>query len=275
MLTLSPFRHWFRERALEAAVRRFVAELRAPQVSRFWRPRRSRPSTSPDPSIHPFDLQYHVDTSGLVYADKLSTGHAHDAASEGYYATAPSLFHGAIAFWQATVGESLGPLAPQSLGDYTFIDLGCGKGRVLMMATDYPFQKVTGVELSPKLAKVARRNLANWLNTPRACHNVTLQVGDVMQLRLPDTPVVLFLFNSFGAEVMSKLLEALAAAARQRSTPIDLIYLHPDQEAQLRHSGFDPLSDQEIPLTEEDSAADAFAVTHDRCAIYRLRVRGQ
>jgi len=263
VLSLFPIRHWFRERNFESAVSRFVTDLR-----------RRRIALQPQQEIHPFDLHHNVDTSGLLYADKLSTGHPHDAASEGYYATASSLFHSAVARWQQTLGESLSPLVPQSLGDYTFIDLGCGKGRVLMMATGYPFQKITGVELSPQLAKIARRNLAIWLSTPRACPNVTLQVGDVMQLRLPDTPVVLFLFNSFGAGVMSKLLQGLAAAAKVRSTPIDLIYLHPDQDALIRRTpGFTLLADDQIPLTPEDAAADAFDVTHDRCAIYRLRCR--
>ena len=241
------------------------------QVRQFLLRPALNPARGTEDALHPFDLQHNVDTSGLLYADKLLTGHAHDAASEGYYATAPSLFHGAVSRWQATLGESLSPLVPPSLPDYIFLDLGCGKGRVLMMASDYPFQKITGIELSPKLAKVARRNLAKWMSAPHACRNVTLQIGDVMQLRLPDTPVVLFLFNSFGAEVMSKLLEALAAAAKLRGTPIDLIYLHPDQEAQVRHAGFQPLWDEDIPLTPEDAAADAFAVTRDRCIIYRLQ----
>ena len=258
MLTLSPIRHWFRGRTFEGGWRRFVADLLA-----------RRPADALD-DVHPFDREHGVDTSGLLYADKLATGHAHDAASEGYYATAPSLFHGALARWQATLIHS--PLAsrPSSLSDYTFIDLGCGKGRVLMMAADYPFLKVSGVELSPKLAKVARHNLARWLSTRRACRNVTLQVGDVMQLRLPDGPVILFLFNSFGAEVMTKLLEGLVAAGKIRTAPIDLICVHPEHDGLVRQAGLEGLVDEEIPFSPVDAAADAFDVTFDRCTVFRL-----
>jgi SAM-dependent methyltransferase len=252
-----------RDRGFEAAVRRFLAELR-----------RWRLYAPPDREIHPFDRMHGVDTSGLLYADKLTTGHAHDAASEGYYATAPSLFHGALARWQATLAASTG--RGWTLEDYSLIDLGCGKGRVLLLASEYRFRKVTGVELSPKLAKVARRNLATWLGTPRACRNVTVMVGDVMQLRLPEGPAVLFLFNSFGAPVMTELLEGLVAAARIRSGPIDLIYVHPDLDGMVRQApGFELLADGEIPFTPEDSAADAFEVASDRCTIYRLRQRDQ
>ncbi|KAA6463362.1 class I SAM-dependent methyltransferase [Acidobacteria bacterium AB60] len=260
MQTLSPRRQWFGDRTFAGAVRAFLRDLR-----------RSSAAARPDPEIHPFDREHHVDTSGLFYADKLRTGHPHDTASEGYYATAPSLFHRALARWQQTLGASpaLGP-RPSALSNYTLIDLGSGKGRVVMMAAGYPFRKVTGIELSPKLARIARSNLATWLSTPRACSNVTLQVGDVMQLRLPDGPVLLFLFNSFGAEVMTRLLEGLAAAARRRTTPIDLICVHPEHDALVRGAGFQLLADEEIAFTPEDAASDAFQVTHDRCTLYRL-----
>lgn len=250
---------WAEGRTFEGAVRRFLANLR-----------RWKLYAPPDREVHPFDREHGVNTSGLMYADVLATGHPHDAASEGYYATAPSLFHGALNLWQKALGApSLRPSAPSSLAGYSFIDLGCGKGRVLLMASDYPFRKVMGVELSPKLAKVARRNLAVWLRRPRACRQVSVMVGDVMQLRLPDGPVVLFLFNSFGAAVMTELLEGLAAAAKTRSAPIDLISIHPEHDALVRPFGL-VLSDEEIAFSPEDAAADVFEVVSDRCTVYRL-----
>ena len=131
----------------------------------------------------------------------LTTGHPNDFYSEGYYATAPSLFfHGALARWQMTLS---GP----SIEDYTFVDLGCGKGRVLMMAVEYPFRSIVGIELNAKLTRIARRNLAKWMRSPRACRAVSVVEGDVLQLPIPDSPVVLFLFNSFEAEIVRRLLD--------------------------------------------------------------------
>ncbi len=253
-------RWWDIGRGFDSTVRRFLADLRRYQLD----------APPPDREIHPFDREHGVDTSGLLYADKLITGHSHDAASEGYYATAPSLFHGALARWQQTLGESLSPLVPKSLSDYTFFDLGCGKGRALLMASDYPFRKVMGVELSPTLANVARRNLYRWLSTPRACPRVSVMAGDVMQLRLPAGPVVLFLFNSFGAGLMTELLEGLVAAARVGTTPIDLIYVHPEHDLLVRRFA-SVLADEEVGFSPEDAAADAFDVSHDRVVVYRLR----
>jgi hypothetical protein len=71
--------------------------------------------------------------------------------------------------------------------------------------------------------------------------------------------------------VMTELLEGQVAAARVRDTPIDLIYLHPDQDGLVRRAPeFELLADEEIPFSAEDAAADAFDVASDRCVIYRL-----
>ncbi len=117
---------------------------------------------------HPFDRAHRIDTGGLIYADGLSTGHEHDMHSSGYYATAPSLFRGAMEHWSATLEAS-----PFRLTDYAFIDIGCGKGRVVLLASEYAFREVVGVELNPQLASVARRNL---------------QSVDEAEARLPQRP---------------------------------------------------------------------------------------
>jgi SAM-dependent methyltransferase len=254
VMSLAPLRQWFRARGLADSLRHLIADVRQ-RIS----PRQQR--------THPFDRRHGLDTSGLLYADALATGHPHDLYSEGYYATAPSLFHGALAHWQAN-------LHGLSLADYTFVDLGCGKGRVLMMASEYPFRAIAGVELSTKLATVARKNLARWMRTPRACSAVSVVEGDVLAFRIPEGPAVLFLFNSFEAEMMRGLLECLEDASRTRSAPIDLIYLHPEHDnLVMRTAGIERLADDNIPLSAEDAAADAFEVNVDQCCIYRINGR--
>lgn len=213
---------------------------------------------------HPFDRLHGVDTSGLLYADALATGHPHDFYSEGYYATAPSLFHGALARWQAMLSAS-------SLEDYTLVDLGCGKGRVLLMAADYPFRAILGVELNARLARVARSNLTKWMSSPRACRTVNVVEGDVLQLPIADGPVVLFLFNAFEAEIVKRLLDRLVEATQTRTAPIDLIYIHPEHGNLVRQTaGVQLLIDENIEFSAEDAAADAFEVNVDQCCIYRF-----
>ncbi len=222
------------------------------------------PARRRDRAIHPFDLQYGVDTSGLLYADELASGHAHDKFSEGYYATAPSLFYGAMSRWNRL-------LAGRTVEEYAFFDLGCGKGRVLMLASKYGFRSIAGVELSPKLARAARANLAKWLRQPWACGNVSVAEGDALALQLPPGPVVLYMFNSFDAKIVTALVDRLVEQSRSRSAPIDLLYVHPEHDRLVRQrDGTALLADEEIPFTAEDAAADAFDVRFDQCCIYRI-----
>jgi SAM-dependent methyltransferase len=222
------------------------------------------------PAPHPFDLRHGVDTSGLLYADRLLSGHAHDQHSEGYYATAPSLFRGVLARWQETL-----PAAGLTIEDYTLLDLGCGKGRVLLIAAEFPFRAVLGVELHPGLARIARRNVRRWLRADRSCRNVTVLTGDALDVPLPDgppdCPTVLFVFNAFSAEIVRALMRRLHAAAQHRTAPIDLLYIHPDQDSIVRNTpGVEVLADEDFSFSEEDAGADVFGVNVDRCAIYRL-----
>lgn len=219
------------------------------------------------PGVHPFDLRHGTDTSGLLYAPDLQTGNAHDASNEGYYASAPSMFRELMERWRATLAES-------DLGAYAFVDLGCGKGRVLLMAAEFAFRSITGVEMHAGLAETARRNVALWLRRPRTCAQIEIVTGDALTFDLPDGPVVLFLFNSFDAEVVRDLRERLVEAARRRTAPIDLLYVHPDQAGVLERAPWlELLMAEEIPFSAEDAAADVFKANMDLCHIYRLAGR--
>ena len=245
---------------------------------------------------HPFDHRYGVDTDGLIYADAAAEGHAGARHNAGYYATAPSLFHGAMELWRATLTGT-----GYAREDYALVDIGCGKGRVLMMAAAYPFREMVGVELNPALARVARKNLKkfrrrrpashphlksemwgtlwNWmqwvpqvsiLRPGRLGPRVQILEGDALTAPLPDGPLALFYFNSFEQEMMEMWLARLGKIARARTHPLDLIYIHPEFDALVRQvPGMRVMAEAEIPFSEEDAAADVFGVASDTCVIYR------
>lgn len=48
---------------------------------------------------------------------------------------------------------------PRKMG---FVDYGCGKGRVLLLAADAGFQRVVGIDFSPQLCQIARENTARY-----------------------------------------------------------------------------------------------------------------
>jgi SAM-dependent methyltransferase len=157
------------------------------------------------------------------------------------------------------------------LSDYTFVDIGCGKGRVVLLASEYGFREVLGVELNPRLVAVAQRNLTRWIRTPRRCRNVRIVHGDALSIPIPDGPVVLYLFNSFEREMVELLRARLVESAATRTAPIDLIYVHPEHGALFAQTPeMQVLGEEAIAFSSEDAAADVFGVNFDCCAIFRL-----
>src|SRR5215472_13796029 len=82
-------------------------------------------------------------------------------------------------------------------GDYTFVDFGCGKGRVLLIASEFPFRKIIGVEFAVPLAEIAKRNLASYRSRTQKCRDISVLAMDAVHYELPEEPEVLFFFSPF------------------------------------------------------------------------------
>jgi Putative methyltransferase len=250
-------------------VSRFHRALRSHGVRRKLRllgKRMHREFFPPPVPTHPFDLLHNVDTSGLFFADQLISGHAHDQHVNAYWGTPPSGFFGILDHWQQMLVDT-----SYSIEDYTLLDIGCGKGRAVMMASTVPFQRIVGVELNPELTSTAESNLAKWRSCPLACSNISILNVDALAAPIPDSPVVLYIYNSFNLYVMVPLLERLQAISLTRTAPIDIIYAQPQQAALVDAvPGITILAAGSIELTPEDRAACAFASTNLKYRIYRL-----
>ena len=69
-------------------------------------------------------------------------------------------------------------------------------------------------------------------------------------------------------------LKRLGEIARERTHPIDLIYVHPEFDGLVRQvPGMRVLAEAEIAFSEEDAGADVFGVAEDRCVVYRRDYR--
>lgn len=128
------------------------------------------------------------------------------------------------------------PKASVNSGD-VFLDLGCGMGRVVFQAAArYPFRRVIGVELSPDLLAIARRNIA--ANTKRLrCSNVELVCSDVLDYQIPDDVTVVFLYNPFRGDVFSVVLSHLLASVDRKFRPLRVIYANPVEHDMLLAAG--------------------------------------
>ena len=201
-------------------------------------------------TVHPFDKQNQVRTSGLIPGRHLKSGHRHDRHATAYFGVGPSVFHTLLRRWQRSR-----PFAP--LNEFTFIDVGAGMGRALLLAAEMPFRRVVGIELNPTLARIARKNVASWRVAGRAITATRVICGDVVEFNFPPGPCLLFLFNPFGPTVMRKMLTKIAANFGGRPGQLDLLYVNHEQERMIeRRTGFTRLFLGQVPRSREDAIAD-------------------
>ena len=114
-----------------------------------------------------------------------------------------------------------------------FIDIGSGKGRVVIQAARYPFRRVIGLELSPALTEVARRNLER--NRERlTCQRVELVTADLVDYEFPQDITIAYCYHSVAGRTFQVLMERLESVAQRRGAPILFIYSNPlEHEAVL------------------------------------------
>jgi SAM-dependent methyltransferase len=107
--------------------------------------------------------------------------------------------------------------------DYTFVDFGCGKGRVLLVASEFPFRKIVGIEFAPPLAEIARRNLKTYRATHRKCLDIEVTTADATQYELAPGPQVLYFYSPFALTVMDQVVRNIEDSLQK--SPRDLFVL--------------------------------------------------
>lgn len=222
----------------------------------------------PSPQIvHPFDTQYGVDTSGMITAVNLLSGHAHDLLGTGYCGVAPSRFRNVMQRWIDTPPE-------HPVSAYSFVDIGCGKGRALMLATSHPFADICGVELNPALAETAKTNLEKWRSLQHPVSPTHVVCGDATEFVFPERPCLIYLYNPFADPILKLLLDRIERSFRANPRPLDILYCNPTSNTALaQHRSFLQLWSDPISISEEDVAANPSAGSAEICSLYRRIAR--
>jgi SAM-dependent methyltransferase len=196
---------------------------------------------------HPFDRRHATDTSGHIPGETLTPANRFNTA---YYAISPS-----------TLGQAL-ELLPEPAFNFTFVDLGCGKGRALLVAAELPFQRIVGIELSTDLCQIARENT-------RTNRRIDIQQHDAATVAYPDGPLLIFLYHPFLKPVVRRVLANLDHQRARRPDSTYLLYANCTYQA-LFAPAFQLVWDHSLPLSPEDAAADRHHITHERFTLYRL-----
>jgi SAM-dependent methyltransferase len=129
------------------------------------------------------------------------------------------------------VQEAIGAL-PVPVEGRSFLDLGSGKGRAVLVASRFPFTRVVGIERRPTLHAIAQRNAIAYQRIAGPGSPVHFLCGDVVDHPFPEGPLVVWMFNPFGAEVVA------AVARRLEGREVHILYAWPRQVTILQARGF-------------------------------------
>lgn len=110
-------------------------------------------------------------------------------------------------------------------GEFTFIDIGSGKGRALLLASMLPFKKVVGVEFSDQLCSIANQNIGIFPDKEKQCQDIEVICTDALQYQLPNSDLVIFLYNPFGRQIMEKVAENVAKSYSSNPRKIIVVYM--------------------------------------------------
>jgi SAM-dependent methyltransferase len=213
-------------------------------------------------TIHPFDTTYGVDTGGLIWSEDLATSHPSGLWSTAYYGIAPSIFN-------QLLERPEFPRGPE-WSEYTFVDIGSGKGRAMMLASRFPFRAIFGVEIVPELVGIARQNLATFSAPWQQCRTFEVREGDAATSELPTTPLVVYLYNPFAKPVLEAFLQNLEGSMRRCPRPVWLLYFNPQLDAVVaRQAPLERLFLDSFTMQPEDACADRFSNHSESVAVYR------
>jgi SAM-dependent methyltransferase len=158
-----------------------------------------------------FDVKYDTNTAGEIPLWRLDVKSKNARYGVLYQPIATEVFRSCIC--RIEVDHS----------SCAFVDLGCGKGRTLIIAAELGFAPVIGVEFARELADVATHNLQK-LNVG----NATIIHGDAAEYHFLDSNLILYMHNPFTANVMSKVIDRLGEfCARYPHRQVFVIYHRP------------------------------------------------
>lgn len=232
------------------------------------------------PPIHPFDKLYGTETSGLLPGTRIAagTGFAPEDLT-AYYGVAPSILRGVVDLWL----RECKPL--EAIEKTVFLDVGAGKGRAMLLASQYPFLRVEGMELNTDLASAIDKNMQIWNanNTTEALAPMVLQQGDATRLPLPREPTLAYLFHPFEAKLLRRFLRHVQQSVTEHPRPFDLVYVNAEHDSLLdKNRGLRRLWMGRVPMSSEDHLADLEAIAQQKeygstgdevCAFYRTVVK--
>lgn len=165
-----------------------------------------------------FDIRYGVNTCGETSILDLDIDNSLKSSSSSYEPSPVKVIRKML--------EMLSINHPE----FTFIDFGSGKGRVLLLASEYPYKRTIGVELSRSLHKTTQDNIRRWKSPSQKCFDIESRNMNAIEFELPVEPLVLFFFTPFWGPVFAKIVNKIRIHLKNNKVPIYILYYGRKQE---------------------------------------------
>lgn len=171
-----------------------------------------------------FEKLLNVDFSGQVLKDQMLNESQSKEHATAYQAV-----------WTSNARLLLSQFPKKLIKGYSFIDVGCGKGKPCFFANMYPFESIEGFDFEEVLVEQANHNLDNLrlFNKSR----ITFNVGDAASYKLEEKPYVIFLFNPFSDEILNSFLRNNLELIKQHQSYI--CYANDKGKSTLARFGFE------------------------------------
>lgn len=163
-----------------------------------------------------FDLKYGLDTQTPMLVRDLETWAPAAQHAVHYEAAAIPLVRRILRHLRT------------DLQRFTFIDLGSGKGRVLLIAAQYRFESVIGVEFSKTLHDIAEANIARFVEqvaTETCPKSINIDAAEFDFSQFTDK--VVFCNNPFTETLAVRIVDNLQFSIRKTGSQVILIHLSP------------------------------------------------
>ncbi|HEY1977035.1 MAG TPA: class I SAM-dependent methyltransferase [Candidatus Baltobacteraceae bacterium] len=203
-----------------------------------------------------FDREHGVTTEALMFLGELGTERGEAYAHATHYEPVPVEEFGLL----------MRRVPADAVRGATFVDVGAGMGRAVLLAREYPFKQIVGVELSPHLVEIARENLARGHGFEVACRDVRLIRADARKRRMPRGDLVVFLYNPFDQEALDAVLDRIAE--RRNASEVWLLYhtpVHGDLVVRRGYETVATLSGAAAYRLSRPSMNDSMAPTSSAC----------
>lgn len=141
-----------------------------------------------------FEMKYGISTSSIIKREDLDISLESKEHSEEYKPT--RIRHFRLLIRDLKLPENS-----------VFVDMGSGKGRVLLKASLYKFKRITGVEISSRLCEIAKINISKFEKILNRRLYVEIVNEDVLKYNIKNDENIFYFYNPFDNYVMEIIIE--------------------------------------------------------------------